>query len=83
MIQNPPANAGDVNLIPGWGRSPGEESGNTLQDSCLSNPTDRGIWWLYPWGHKESDMIQRLNNNIEIKASEFIGHYFFIMIRIA
>ena len=51
------ANAGDVDLIPGWGRSPGEGNGNTLKYSCLSNPMDRGIWWLYPWGHKESDMI--------------------------
>ena len=57
VIKNMPANAGDVDLIPGWGRSPGEGNGNTLKYSCLSNPMDRGIWWLYPWGHKESDMI--------------------------
>ena len=24
-IKNPPANAGDMGLIPGWGRSPGED----------------------------------------------------------
>jgi len=33
MVKNPPANAGDtrsVGLIPGWGRSPGEENGNPL-----------------------------------------------------
>ena len=37
--------AGDEDLIPGWGRSPGEGSGNLLQHSCLGNPMDRGAWW--------------------------------------
>jgi len=27
-------------LIPGWGRSPGEGNGNTLQYSCLENFMD-------------------------------------------
>ena len=30
--------------IPGSGRSPGEGSGNLLQDSCLRNSMDRGAW---------------------------------------
>ena len=30
--------------IPGSGRSPGEENGNQLQDSCLEDPMDRGAW---------------------------------------
>ena len=34
----------DVGLIPGSGRSPGEGNGNPLQDSCLENPKDRGVW---------------------------------------
>ena len=34
-------NAGDLGLIPGLGRSPGEGNGNPLQDSCLENPMDR------------------------------------------
>ena len=37
-------NAGDPGSIPGWGRSPGEGSGNPLQYSCLENPMDRGAW---------------------------------------
>ena len=37
-------NAGDLGLIPGLGRSPGEENGNSLQYSCLENPVDRGSW---------------------------------------
>ena len=44
FLLNPPVNAGNSSLIPGLGRSPGEESGNPLQYSCLGNPTDRGAW---------------------------------------
>ena len=33
--------AGDPGSIPGSGRSPGEENGNSLQYSCLENPMDR------------------------------------------
>ena len=36
-------NAGDLGLIPGSGRSPGEENGNPLQDSCLGNPMGREL----------------------------------------
>ena len=32
-------------MIPGLGRSPGEENGNPLQFSCLGTPLDRGAWW--------------------------------------
>ena len=42
VVKNSPANAGDVNSIPGLGRSPGEGDGNPLQYSCLENPMDRG-----------------------------------------
>ena len=52
-------NAGDLGSIPGSGRFPGEGNGNPLQYSCLENPMDRGAW--YPWGHKESDMTERLH----------------------
>ena len=35
-------NAGDLGLIPGSGRSPGEGNGNPLHYSCLENPMERG-----------------------------------------
>ena len=58
VVKNLPANAGDMDLIPGSGRSPGEENGNLLQYSCLGNPTDRGIWWATVHGvTKELDII--------------------------
>ena len=37
-------NAGDLDSIPGSGRSPGERNGNPLQYSCPENPIDRGDW---------------------------------------
>ena len=37
-------NAGDLGLIPGSGRSPGEGNGNPLQYFCLENPVDREAW---------------------------------------
>ena len=48
----PACNAGDLGLIPGSGRSPGEENGNPFQYSCLGNPMGRGTWWASRWGCK-------------------------------
>ena len=50
-------NAGDLGLIPGSGRSPGEGNGNLLQYSCLENSMDGGY---SPWDHKESDTTEQL-----------------------
>ena len=36
--------AGDLGLIPGSGRSPGEGNGKPLQYSCLENLMDGGAW---------------------------------------
>ena len=43
-------NAGDVILIPGSGKSPGEVNGNPLQYSCLGNSMERGVWWAIVHG---------------------------------
>ena len=44
VVRNLPANAGDMGLIPGLARCPGEENGNPLQYSCLGNAMDREAW---------------------------------------
>ena len=44
VLKNPPANAGDVGLIPGSERSPGVGNGNPLQYYCLGKSMDRGAW---------------------------------------
>ena len=57
VVKNTLANAGgpgDVGLIIGSGRSPGEANGNQLRYSCLGNPKDRGAWWATGYGVAES-----------------------------
>ena len=67
MVENPPANVGDIRdmgLIPGSGGSPGERSGSPLQYSCLGNPVDRGE--SQPsvlGGHKDLDMTEQLSTH--------------------
>ena len=44
MVKNLPANAGDMGLISGPRRSPGEGNGNPLQYFCPENSMNRGAW---------------------------------------
>ena len=76
VVKNPPASTGDMALVPGSGRSPGEGNGNPFQYSCLGNPMDRGAWRAEDYGDtNESDMILQLNNNkiISIDAEKAFG----------
>ena len=43
MVKNL-CNTGDLDLIPGSGRFPGDGNGYLLQYSCLENSMDRGAW---------------------------------------
>ena len=45
VVKNLPANAGDLGLITGLGKFPGEGNDNPLHHSCLGNPMDRGALW--------------------------------------
>ena len=65
MVKNLPANAGDVGLVPGSGRSPREGNGNPLQYSCLENPMDRGAWRVI-----QSLESQRVRYNLESKQQQ-------------
>ena len=66
-------NAGDLGLIPGWGRSPGEGNGNPLQYSCLENPMDTV--------HRvtESDMTERLHFT-SLECIFMCKYYYIILI---
>ena len=55
-------NAGDLDLIPGSGRSPGEGNGYPLQYSCLENSIDRGAWWTIVHRISKLDMTERLTH---------------------
>ena len=63
VVKNVPANAGDMGLIPEWGRSSGEENGNPIQYSCLKKSNDRGTWQATVYGvTKESYVTEQLNS---------------------
>jgi len=52
-------NVGDLDSIPGFGRSPGGRHGYPLQYSCLENPhAQRSLAGFSPWGLKELDMTE-------------------------
>ena len=53
-------NAGDTDLSPGLGKSPGEGNGNPPQYSCWENPMDRGA--LQATVHRVAKSQPRLNN---------------------
>ena len=58
-------NAGDPDLIPGSGRSPGEGHGNPLQYSCLENPKDRGAQWAKFHGVTKSQTRLSMHTDAE------------------
>ena len=61
-MQETTYNPEDLGLIPGSGRSPGEENGNPLQYSCLENPMDRGTWRATVHG------VARVRHNLATKS---------------
>ena len=65
MVNNLPATVGDsrdMDLILGFGRSPGVGNGNPLQYSCLENPHgQKSLAGCSPWGHKQLDKTELLS----------------------
>ena len=57
-VKSLPADAEDLESVPGLGRSPGGGNGNPFQYSCLENPMDRGACGYSPWGRKKSDTTE-------------------------
>ena len=63
-VNNLPANAGDMGLIPRMGRSPGEGNVNPLQYSLLENPMDRRVWWA------TAHMVTRIGHDLATKQTQ-------------
>ena len=64
MVKSPPANSGDLGLISGSRRSPGEGDGNPVQYPCLGNPMDRGDWQAIVHG------VTRVGHNLATKQQQ-------------
>ena len=77
VVKYLPANAGDLGLIPGSGRPPGEGNDNPFQHSYLENPWTEEPSWLQSIGSQESDTTEWLSHftsggfAIERPTSEF------------
>ena len=72
VVENLPANAGDLGLIPGLGKSPGGGNGKLLQYSCLKNSMDSGPWQAtVHGGHKELDMTEQLSSSSKCQYTHF------------
>ena len=67
MVKNPSANAGDLDSIPGSGRSPGEGNGYPLQYSCLENSMDRGAWQAM--GMTEDEMLDGITDSMDVSLN--------------
>ena len=68
-------NAGDLGLIPGSGRSPGEGNGYPLQYSCLKNPMDRGAWQSMVYRVKKSwTRLKQLSTRTHVVHIRHLAH---------
>ena len=79
VVRNLLASVRDAGSIPGSGRPSGERNGKHSSILCWKNSMDRGGLVSYsPWGHKESAMIEQLNNmfttNISFIAQVRVCH---------
>ena len=62
MVKNLPASAGDMDLAPGLGRSPGGQHDNPLQYSCLENPHgQRSLTGYSPWAAESWTLLKWLS----------------------
>ena len=61
VVKNPPANTGDMGLIPGFGRSPGEKNGNPLSILVWE------ILWTEELGRLQSMGSQRIGHDLATK----------------
>ena len=69
VVKNLPANAGDtgdVGLIHGSGRFPGEGNGTRLQYPCLENLMDRGVCWVVAHESDTTEHILTVGNHLSL-----------------
>ena len=76
-------NVGDLDSIPGLGRSPGEGNGNPLQYSCLENSMDGGAWWATVHGIAKSRIrLSDFTSLLQLSSKEQVSFNFMAAITI-
>ena len=65
-------NVGDLGLIPGLRRSPGEENGYPFQYACLENSMDRGAWRATVYGVEKSQTQKLLPPSLSL---DYMWHH--------
>ena len=73
-VKTLPANAEDVGLTRGWGKSPGKGNGHPLQYSFLGNPMD-----MEP-DRLKSMRMQRVGCDLVTKQQQFQNAFLFLLI---
>ena len=75
VVENPPANAGDVGSIPGLGRSPREGNGNPPQYSYLENPMTEEPGGLQSMGSQRAvhNLATKTTTNIFQNSHSIFG----------
>ena len=69
--------AGDVDLIPGLGRSPERGNGNPFQYYCMEKSHGwRSLMGYSPWGCKESDLFYVSTGHLYVLLIQFLCPYF-------
>ena len=69
--------AGDVDLIPGLGRSPEGGNGNWLWYSCMEKSHGwRSLMGYSPWSCKESDLFHIPTGHLYLLLIKFLCPYF-------
>ena len=70
--KEPACNVGELGLMPGLGRSPGEGNGNLLQYSCLESFMDRGAGGLQSMESQRVNMIlEQCSHMLSLKLIVF------------
>ena len=63
-------------MIPGLGRFPGAENGNTLQYSCLGTSIEKAAWWATVQGVTKSQT--RLSIHAHIRIAQLVFYIFLV-----
>ena len=79
MVKNPPANAGDMGLIPGSGRFPEEGNGNPSSILAWDIPWTKEPGGLQSMGLKKSQIQpSNLIKIVKIKPAKYAHNMYFV-----